>query len=58
MNGLSKMANPATYTNAFATFQANLHTSLRAGSIKPLFYTVGIIGTVGYSMEWYAKGSK
>lgn len=57
MGKVGKMANPATYTTAWTAFTANLHADVRKGSIKPLFKLMLTVGTVGYGMEYYGKGS-
>jgi len=55
---IGKMVNPGTYQAAWNGFIADTHVNIRKGSIKPLFYAMTIVGVAGYSIEWYAKGSK
>jgi hypothetical protein len=55
---VGKLVNPGTYQAAWAGFIADTHVAVRKGSIKPLFYAMTIVGVSGYSVEWYAKGSK
>ena len=55
MNHIAKAFNPGTYTAAYARVIANTNKEIRAGSIKPLFKLMATVGTLGYTMEWYAK---
>ena len=56
MSSLAKFANPAYYRGVYADIIANTHKDIRAGSGKPLFKAMAIVGITGYCMEYDLVG--
>ena len=53
---LAQLANPAFYRNYYAGIVATTHKEIRAGSAKPLFKAMAIVGLTGYCMEYSLVG--
>ena len=52
------VVTPGFYKNLFANIVKNTHTEMQAGSIKPLFKAMMLVGVCGYTMEYQMVGSK
>ena len=56
VSSLTKFANPAYYRGVYAGIVATTHKEIRAGSGKPLFKAMAIVGITGYCMEYSLVG--
>lgn len=56
MSGVAQFANPGYYRGVYANIVATTHKELRAGSGKPLFKAMAIVGITGYVMEYSLVG--
>ena len=50
--------SPAFYKQTFANIVKNTHKDMVAGSVKPLFKGMLLVGVCGYAMEYQMVGSK
>jgi hypothetical protein len=56
IGGLAQFANPAFYKNYYAGIVARTHKDIRAGSARPLFKAMLLVGCTGYVMEYGLVG--
>jgi len=54
--GLSRFASPAYYAGEYAKVVKSVSADFGAGSVRPLFQGMLLVGVVGYTMEYIAIG--
>lgn len=54
--GLSRFASPAYYAGEYAKVVKSVSADFSAGSVRPLFQGMLLVGVVGYTMEYIAIG--
>lgn len=58
LKGLTRFASPSFYKAEYASIVKSVHTDMAAGSIRPLFQGMLLVGVVGYTMEYITIGRK
>ena len=53
---VTQFANPAFYKTWYAGVVARTHKDIRAGSARPLFKAMLVVGITGYVMEYSLVG--
>ena len=55
---ITKLISPSFYRHQYAEMIKRTKKDIAAGSIAPLFKSMLLIGTIGYTMEYMNHGSK
>ena len=56
MGTIGQFANPAMYKAYYAEIIKTTHKDIRAGSARPLFKAMLVVGLTGYTMEYGLVG--
>lgn len=56
LRGGLRFASPAFYQQEYAKIVKSVHADMTAGSIRPLFQGMLVVGVVGYTMEYITIG--
>ena len=51
----AKLASPSFYREAYWANVASIREELKKESIRPLFLAIGLVGAVGYGMEYFPR---
>lgn len=58
LRGGLRFASPNYYQAEYANIVRGVHADMTAGSIRPLFQGMLVVGVVGYTMEYITIGRK